>query len=82
MTELEKHLTEALKALAEQYEREQKRQAEQVEALQEQMQRLAIQVEDLQPQLRRTEALAEDLKRQVRLLAADYRKIAEVLSRR
>ena len=82
MTELEKHLTDALRALSEQYEREQRRQAEQVEALQKQMQRLAIQVEDLQPQLRRTEALAEDLKRQVERLAADYRKIAKVLSGR
>lgn len=82
MTELEKHLTDALKALAEQYEREQKRQAGQVEALQKQIQRLEEAVEGLRPQLGRTEALAEDLKRQVKLLAADYGEITEVLSDR
>ena len=77
--ELEQQLTTALTALSEQYEREQRRQAEQVEALQEQMQRLEEAVKDLKPQLGQTEALAEDLKRQVKRLAADYKQIAEVL---
>ena len=54
MTELEKRLTDALAALSEQYEREQRRQAEQYEALQEQMQRLEEAVKDLKPQLGRT----------------------------
>ena len=79
MTELEQQLTTALTALSEQYEREQRRQAEQVEALQEQMQRLEEAVKDLKPQLGQTVALAEDLKRQVKRLAADYKQIAEVL---
>ena len=58
MTELEKRLTDALAALSEQYEREQRRQAEQYEALQEQMQRLEEAVKDLKPQLGRTGARA------------------------
>ena len=45
-----------------------------------QVQRLEESVKDLQPQLGRTEALAEDLKQQVKLLAADYKEIAKVLS--
>ena len=79
MTELEQQLTIALTALSEQYEREQRRQAEQVGELQEQLQRLEEAVKDLKPQLGRTEALAEDLKQQVKRLAADYKQIAEVL---
>ena len=87
MTELEKRLTDALSALAAQYEREQQRQAEQYEALEEQLKRLATQIEDLRRQQGRTEGLGEDLQRQLRALerqveplAADYREIASVLS--
>ena len=40
MTELERHLTAGLKMLSAQYEREQRRQSEQVEALQRQVERL------------------------------------------
>ena len=40
MTELEQQLTTALRALSAQYEQEQTRQAEQVEALQQQVARL------------------------------------------
>ena len=87
MTELENRLTDALSALAAQYEREQKRQAEQYEAFEKQMKRLATQVADLRRQQERTVGLAEDLQqqlseleRQVKLLATDYRKIASVLS--
>ena len=40
MTELERHLTTALRALSAQYEREQTQQAEQVAALQQQVTRL------------------------------------------
>ena len=54
---------------------------ERVGELQEQEQRLEEAVKDLGPQLGRTEALAGDLKEQVELLRADYREIAEVLSR-
>ena len=87
MTELEKRLTDALSVLAEQYEREQRRQAEQYEAIEKQMKRLAAQVEDLRRQQGRTVALAEDLQQQlgaleqqVEVLATDYREIANVLS--
>ena len=73
-------MTRALTALSKQYEREQKRHAEQVEALQEQMRRLEEAVKDLQPQLGRTAGLAEDLQRRVKLLAEDYREIAAVLT--
>ncbi len=44
MTELERHLTAALKRLSAQYETEQRRQSEQVEALQRQVERLSGQV--------------------------------------
>ena len=87
MTELEKRLTDALSELSKQYEREQRRQAEQVEVLEEQIKRLATQVEDLRGQLRRPEELGEDLQQQggqlaerVELLAADYSEVASVLS--
>ena len=66
-------MTDALTALAVQYEREQRRQAEQYEAFEKQMKRLATQVEDLQQQL-------SELERQVELLALDYRETATVLS--
>ena len=67
MTELERQLSEALQSLAAQYEREQQRQAESVEALQRQLLQLDEQVA----------ALAADY----RQLAGDYRKIADALSR-
>ena len=44
MTELERQLTAALKRLSAQYETEQRRQSEQVEALQGQVERLSEQV--------------------------------------
>ena len=44
MTALEKQLTRALKRLSAQYERERRRQSEQVEALQKQIERLDGQV--------------------------------------
>lgn len=87
MTELEKRLTDALSALAAQYEREQQRQAGQYEALEKQLKQLATQIEVLRRQQGRTVALGEDLQRQlsaleqqVEPLAADYREIASVLS--
>ena len=80
MTELEQQLTNALTALSEQYEREQRRQAERAGELQEQVQRLEEAVKDLKPQLEQTAARTEDLNRQVKRLAADYKQIAAVLS--
>ncbi len=44
MTDLERQLTAALGRLSAQYEREQRRQSEQVEALQRQVERLSEQV--------------------------------------
>ena len=82
MTELEQQLTNALTALSKQYEAEMGQQAERFGELQQQVQRLEKAIKDLKPQLGRTGALAEDLKRQVKLLAQDYRGIAEVLSGR
>ncbi len=82
MTELEQQLTNALTALSKQYEAEMEQQAERVGELQKQVQRLEEAVKDWKPQLGRTGALAEDLKQQVKLLAADYRDIAAVLSGR
>ena len=57
-------------------------QAERVGEWQKQVQRLEEAVKDWKPQLGRTGALAEDFKQQVKLLAADYRDIAAVLSGR
>ena len=67
MTELEQRLTNALAALSGQYEREQKRQAEQAEDLQQQVQQLAKQV--------------GILSEQYALITADYKKITEALRR-
>ena len=47
MTELERQLTEALKRLSAQYEKEQRRQSGQVEALRRQVERLSERVTDL-----------------------------------
>ena len=67
MTELEQRLTNALAALSAQYEREQQRQAEQAEDLQEQVQQLAKQV--------------DILTKQYALITADYKESAAVLRR-
>ena len=53
MTELERQLTGALKRLSAQYETEQLRHSEQVEALQQQVEALQRQVERLEGQVTR-----------------------------
>lgn len=67
MTELERQLSGALQSLAAQHEREQRRQAESVEGLREQLELLDAQVA----------GLVADYKQ----LAEDYGKIAFALSR-
>ena len=67
MTELEKRLEEALRALVEQYEAEQKQQAGQVESLR-------TSVEELQKQL---DSFSNDMEE----LRADYKLIAAALSK-
>ena len=57
MTELERQLAAALKALSEQYEREQQRLAGQVEGLAEQVEQLQGHVEALAADYRRIAAL-------------------------
>ncbi len=59
MTELERQLATALRALSEQFERDQTRQAERVEALQQQMERLEGVVTRLSKDYR---AIAETLR--------------------
>ena len=60
MTALEQQLTKALRALSAQYEREQRRQSEQVEALRQRVERQTAQSETLQ---RRVERLDEQVTR-------------------
>ena len=66
MTEIERELTAALRALSAQYEREQKQQAERTGALQEQ-------VESLQQQVERLEAAVTGLTGQYETLARTLR---------
>ena len=67
MTELEKRLTEALKALSAQYEREQQRQADVIEGLAESVESLRGQVER---QSATIEGLAESVERWKRQLSS------------
>ena len=69
MTELERQLTAALETLSAQYEMEQQRHAEQVEALQQRVERQAAQSETLRQQVER-------LSGQMTRLAEDYRTLA------
>ena len=72
MTELERQLTAALRRLSAQYETEQQRHAEQVEALQQQAGQHAAQNEALQQRI-------EQLAKHVTGLDADYKTIAATL---
>lgn len=75
MTELERHLSEALQSLSAQYEREQRSSAERIDGLCRQVTSLLLQVEQLQ---QRVHELATDYAG----LAADYKQIANALDRR
>ena len=72
MTELERQLAAALETLSAQYGMEQRRHAEQVEALQQRVEQQAAQSETLR---RQVERLSEQMTR----LAQDYRTLAATL---
>ena len=72
MTELERQLTAALRKLSAQYETEQRRHTEQVEALQQRVDQQAAQSETLQRRI-------EQLSGHVTGLDADYKTIAATL---
>ncbi len=72
MTELERQLTAALRKLSAQYETEQQRHTEQVEALQLRVEQQAAQSETLRRQI-------EQLSGHVTGLDADYKTIAATL---
>ena len=72
MTELERQLTAALRKLSAQYETQQRRHAEQVEALQQRVEQQAAQSETLRRQI-------EQLSGHVTGLDADYKTIAATL---
>ena len=72
MTELERQLTAALRKLSAQYETEQRRHTEQVEALQQRVEQQAVQSETLRRQI-------EQLTGHVTGLDADYKTIAATL---
>ena len=72
MTELERQLTAALRKLSAQYETEQRRHTEQVEALQQRVDQQAAQSETLRRQI-------EQLSGHVTGLDADYKTIAATL---
>ena len=72
MTELERQLTAALRKLSAQYETEQRRHTEQVEALQLRVEQQAAQSETLRQRI-------EQLSEHVTGLDADYKTIAATL---
>ena len=75
MSELEGHSTAALERLCAHYELEQRRQGEQIEALQQRIERQSAESEVLRQQFERLDG-------QVRRLAQDYRTLAETLRER
>ena len=72
MSELEGHSTAAFERLCAQYEREQRRQGEQIEALQQRIERQSAENATLRRQFERLDG-------QARGLAQDYRTLAETL---
>ena len=72
MTELERQLTAALETLSGQFETEQQRHSEQVEALQQRFERQAAENRTLRQRI-------EQLSGHLRCLDADYRTLAETL---
>ncbi|MCY3844394.1 MAG: hypothetical protein OXH69_12735 [Acidobacteria bacterium] len=72
MTELEQQLAGALEKLSGQFETEQQRHSEQVEALQQRFERQAAENKTLRRRI-------EQLSGQLRCLDADYRTLAETL---
>ena len=72
MSELEGHSTAALERLCAHYELEQRRQGEQIEALQQRIERQSAESEVLRQRIGQLDG-------QVRLLAQDYRMLAATL---
>ena len=85
MTELERQLMDALTGLAEQYERDQKQLAGQVEALQRRietrMKALTGSMNSLTRLVNQHTAQAEQLERQVEILGSKYAALAAQLRR-
>ena len=79
MTELERQLTAALRKLSAQYETEQRRHTEQVEALQQQVGVLQLCVEQQAAQSETLRRQIEQLSGHVTGLDADYKTIAATL---
>ena len=79
MTELERQLTAALRKLSAQYETEQRRHTEQVEALQQQVGVLQLCVEQQAAQSETLRRQIEQLTGHVTGLDADYKTIAATL---
>ena len=86
MSELEGQSTAAFERLCAQYELEQRRQGEQIEALRQQIERQSAENEVLRRQIERQDAESETLRQQferldgqVRRLAQDYRTLAVTL---
>ena len=79
MTELERQLTAALRKLSAQFETEQRRHTEQVEALQQRVDQQTAQSETLQQRVETSRRQIEQLAGQVTHLDADYKTIAATL---
>ena len=79
MTELERQLTAALRKLSAQFETEQRRHTEQVEALQQRVDQQTAQSETLQQRVETSRRQIEQLAGHVTGLDADYKTIAATL---
>ncbi len=77
MTELERQLTEALKRLSAQYETEQRRHTEQVEALRRRVERQSEENEALRQHVERQSGENEALQRRIEWLDEQVTRLAE-----
>ena len=77
MTELERQLTEALKRLSEQYEKEQRRHSKQVEALRRRVERQSEQNEALRQHVERQSGEHEALTTRIEWLDGQVIRLAE-----
>ena len=77
MTELERQLTEALKRLSEQYEKEQRRHSEQVEALRQRVERQSEENEALRQHVERQSGENEALRTRIEWLDGQVTRLAE-----
>ena len=77
MTELERQLTEALKRLSEQYEKEQTRHSAQVEALRQRVERQSEENEALRQHVERQSGENEALRTRIEWLDGQVTRLAE-----